>query len=225
MEDSTPQFKLVAMLDVDNTLINNDRVKVDVENQMEALVGENMAARFWQIYEEVRQEMDLVDIPLTLKRIKPEFIDQVLFNSLYRLWMDFPYPRYIYPTVFETLAYLKTFSRPLILSDGDPSFQLRKIVGSGLSKAVDGNVLIYQHKDHHFEDIVTYFPAPHYFMVEDKPSLLAAGKKFFGDRITTVLVQQGKYASQSATPPPDLVLPRIGNLMNFKPEQFLNGNF
>src|SRR5258708_4819229 len=155
--------KLAFMLDVDNTLINNDQVKTDVTSQMLSIIGEEKAARFWQLYEEVRKETDVVDIPLTLKRIEPEFTEnKALYHQLYRLWNDFPYRKYIYPGVFEVLAYLNTIGRPIILSDGDPSFQLRKIVTSGLARAVNGDVLIYAHKQHHLEDIELALPAYHY---------------------------------------------------------------
>ncbi|MDB5078401.1 MAG: hypothetical protein JWP00_325 [Chloroflexi bacterium] len=220
--------KLAFMLDVDNTLINNDQVKTDVSNQMRELIGEEKAARFWQLYEEVRQETDVVDIPMTLKRIEPEIPDKAQFHLLYRLWNDFPYRKYIYPGVFEVLAYLNTIGRPIILSDGDPSFQLRKIVTSGLARAVNGDVLIYAHKEHHLEDIELALPAYHYVMVEDKPSLLNAMKEYFEERITTVLVKQGKYAhdpKELAQARPDLIIPGIGNLKKFTPDQFASDRF
>lgn len=220
--------KLAFMLDVDNTLINNDQVKTDVSNQMSNLVGEANAARFWEIYEEVRQETDVVDIPLTLKRIEPEFSDKSLYHQLYRLWNDFPYRKYIYPGVFEVLAYLNTIGRPIILSDGDPSFQLRKIVTSGLARAVNGDVLIYAHKELHLEDIELALPAYHYVMVEDKPSLLNAMKEYFEERITTVLVKQGKYAhdpKELAQCRPDLIIPGIRDLKKFSPDQFASDRF
>lgn len=217
---------LVFMIDVDNTLINNDQVKTDVEEQMKNLLGEEQSARFWEVYEQVRKDMDGVNIPETLNRISKEMTDKQLYRRLYRLWMDFPYPQYIYPGVFDLLTYLKTFAQPVILSDGDASFQLRKIVQSGLSRAVDGNVLIYLHKDHHFEDVEITFPAYHYVMVEDKPSLLSLAKDYYEDRITTVLVRQGKYAHKEvASRPPDLVLPSIGDLKNFNAEQFKSDKF
>lgn len=217
---------LVFMIDVDNTLINNDHVKIDVDNQMKALMGDERTNRFWEVYEQVRKDMDGVDIPMSLNRIEKEFSDKQLYRRLYRLWMDFPYTDYIYPGVFEVLAYLKTFAQPIILSDGDASFQLRKIVHSGLSRAVDGNVLIYLHKDHHFEDVEITFPAYHYVMVEDKPSLLSLAKDYFEARLTTVLVKQGKYAHKEVTSPlPDLVLPSIADLKNFTAEQFKSDKF
>ncbi len=221
--------KLAFMLDVDNTLINNDQVKTDVTNQMLALIGEEKAARFWQLYEEVRKETDVVDIPNTLKRIEPEFTEnKAVYHQLYRLWNDFPYRKYIYPGVFEVLSYLNTIGRPIILSDGDPSFQLRKIVTSGLARAVSGDVLIYAHKQHHLEDIELALPAYHYVMVEDKPSLLNAMKEYFEERITTVLVKQGKYAhdpKELALSRPDLIIPGIGDLKKFSPDQFSSDRF
>ncbi len=220
--------KLAFMLDVDNTLINNDQVKTDVSNQMKNLIGEERAARFWELYEEVRHETDVVDIPLTLKRIEAEFSDKALYHQLYRLWNDFPYRKYIYPGVFEVLAYLNTIGRPIILSDGDPSFQLKKIVTSGLARAVNGDVLIYAHKQHHLEDIELALPAYHYVMIEDKPSLLNAMKEYFEERITTVLVKQGKYAhdpKELAQARPDLIIPGIRDLKKFSPDQFSSDRF
>lgn len=212
---------MVVFLDVDNTLINNDKVKTDVEAEMQELIGDKLNERFWEVYEQVRKEMDGVDIPATLRRLKPEYEDKELYTKLYRLWMDFPYHEYIFPGVFETLHHLKTFATPVILSDGDASFQIRKIVCSGLSRAIDGNVLVYQHKDQHFEDILRSFPANHYVMVEDKPTLLALGKEFFGEDITTVLVMQGKYAHQPSSYKPDMVLPGIGDLKNVSEQQLM----
>ena len=41
----------------------------------------------------------------------------------------------------------------MILSDGDVVFQPRKVERSGLFEAVDGNVLIYVHKEHELDDV------------------------------------------------------------------------
>lgn len=214
---------LVFLFDVDNTLIDNDQVKKDITHDIVDLIGVERNSRFWEIYEQVRNDMDGVNIPQSLFLIEKEMDDKGLYRKLYRLWMDFPYRHYIFPGVFRVLDHINGFATTAILSDGDASFQLRKIVKSGLSKAVDGNILIYLHKEHHFEDISLSFPARHYFMVEDKPSLLAHAKHFFRGDITTVLVQQGKYSSQLAEPAPDVVLPRIADLRNFSLQQFKNG--
>ena len=222
------KVKLAFMLDVDNTLINNDQVKTDVTAQIETLLGKGLADTFWQTYEQVRKETDVVDIPLSVKRMEPIIANEKLYNKLYRLWNDFPYRSYIFPGVFEVLTYLNTIGRPIILSDGDPSFQLRKIVTSGLARAVNGDVLIYAHKQNHLEDIESALPAYHYVMVEDKPSLLTHMKDYFEERITTVLVKQGKYAhdpKELAQSRPDLVLPAIAELKKFTPAQFASDRF
>lgn len=225
-ESLNPKVKLVVLLDVDNTLINNDKVKADAEKGMLKLIGEEKVARFWQFYEQIRVENDVVDIPLTLKRIRPEITDTEVFHHLYRLWHDFPYCDYIYPGVFEALAHLRNFSRPAILSDGDPSFQLRKIVTTGLARAVNGDVFIYAHKQNHLEDIELGLPADHYVMVEDKPSLLTLLKEYFGEKITTVLVKQGKYANdpnQLAQSNPEITLPAIADLAKLQEKDLLPG--
>lgn len=222
LSDYNPKVKLVVLSDVDNTLINNDQVKTDVEQGMLGLVGDELTARFWQIYEQVRAETDMVDIPTTLRLIKKEISDAQLYRDLYRLWYDFPYCDYVYPQVYSVLDYLRSISRPAILSDGDASFQLRKIVTTGLARAVNGDVLIYAHKDHHLDDIELALPADHYVMIEDKPSLLTIMKQYFGDRITTVLVKQGKYARdprQLVNSNPDYELPSIGDVLNLTQAQ------
>jgi FMN phosphatase YigB (HAD superfamily) len=222
ISDQNPQVKLVVLSDVDNTLINNDQVKTDVEQGMLALTGDEMTARFWQIYEEVRAQTDMVDIPQTLRLIKKEISDPELYHDLYRLWYDFPYCDYVYPQVYEVLDYLRSISRPAILSDGDASFQLRKIVTTGLARAVNGDVLIYAHKDHHLDDVELALPADHYVMIEDKPSLLTLMKAHFGDRITTILVKQGKYATdprQLVNSNPDYELLSIGEVLSLTEAQ------
>jgi len=215
-----PANPVVFFIDVDNTLINNDQVKIDINKKMLDLLGEDGTSHFWDVYEQVRKDMDGVDIPATLKRLEPEFSDHAFYRKLYRTWVDFPYTDYIYPGVFEMITYLKTFALPTILSDGDASFQLRKVVKSGICHAVDGNVLIYQHKDHHFEDIADTYDACHYVMIEDKPTLLAAAKAFFGEQLTTVLVKQGKYANVPTTFQPDYVLPSIGDVRSLSAADF-----
>jgi FMN phosphatase YigB (HAD superfamily) len=211
---------LVCLIDVDNTLIDNDRVKTDVDAKMKELVGEAVTTRFWELYELVRQQMDGVDIPSTLHRIEPEFEDKEFYRQLYRLWMDFPYRNYIYPGAFDAIQHIKGFAVPFILSDGDASFQLRKIVMSGLSKAVDGNVLIYLHKDHHFEDIALTFRAKHYVMIDDKPNLLAYAKDYYGNNMTTILVKQGKYAHVPASPAPDKIIAAVQDLASMHKDEF-----
>ena len=144
--------ELVFLLDVDNTLIDNDRVKADLQTQIVRLVGTEGGARFWVLYDEVRREQDYVDFPRTLQRFRDEFPDERGFAQLASLLLCYPYERCLFPGALEAVAHLKTLGSVAILSDGDPVFQPAKIARAGLAEAVDGNVLIYAHKEQHVDE-------------------------------------------------------------------------
>lgn len=210
-----PIPSLAFLIDVDNTLLDNDRAKADEAEYLRRLVGEEPASRFWGIYEEVRREEDVVDYPLTLARFAQEFAGQLSKETLAQLAMylvSFPFREYLYPGALDTLAYLGTLGTTSITSDGDASFQGLKIVRSGVSAAVEGRVVLYLHKEQHLDEIMALFPAQHYVVVDDKARVLSAQKSQMGPLCTTVHVRQGKYAKVAPAPgelPPDLSVATI----------------
>lgn len=219
-------MKLVFLFDVDNTLLDNDRVKEDLAEQIEALVGPDGAARFWDLYEEVRHERDVVDLPLTLERFSVDFLNAPGYPHLSALILAYPFQRVLFPGAIDTLRHLGTLGTPAILSDGDPVYQPAKIARSGLADAVGNRVLIYPHKEQVLDDVLARVPGDHYVLVDDKPRILATAKAALGDRVTTVLVCQGKYAHEGGTPespPPDLVVDHVGDLQKFKAADFVPG--
>ena len=204
--------ELVFLLDVDNTLIDNDRVKADLQAQIERLVGPERGGRFWASYEEVRRELDYVDLPRTLERFRAAFPDEPSFPQLAAMLLCYPYEGWLFPGALEVIAHLKTLGRVAILSDGDPVFQPAKIARAGLADAVDGNVLIYVHKEQHLDEVTRRYPADRYVMVDDKPRILATSKVLLGERLVTLHVCQGKYAHQGehdAYAPSDLSVDAI----------------
>jgi FMN phosphatase YigB (HAD superfamily) len=219
---------LVFWLDVDNTLINNDEIKTIFDEHVNVWLGADLTNRFWEIYEEVRAEEDVVDIPLTLKRFREETslekVDENTFSHVESIFANFPFPQALYPHTLETLQYLCTLGRTVIVSDGDRYFQAEKIVNSSLADAVEGRVLIYIHKQQHLDEIQRSWPGDHYVMIDDKASILADTRKQLQDRVTTVFVRQGKYAQQPLPEQfvPDLVVDHIGNLRDYSAEQFLH---
>lgn len=216
---------IVFLLDVDNTLLDNDRLKEDLQRRFLTLLGQERSDRFWQIYEEVRRDEDYVDYPLTFKRIAEEQNDPELRTSLETVLEGLQFSSYLYPGVLGTLAYLRTLGTPVILSDGDQVFQPYKIRYSGLERAVDGHVLIYVHKEQELPRVFAHFPADHYVAVDDKPRILAALETECPTTFTTVLVLQGKYAVPGAfTPAPDYVIDRIAALHSFSKERFLTNS-
>ena len=205
---------VVFLLDLDNTLIDNDAVREQLNEGTRRLLGAELADRFWKIYEEVRDECDYVDFLEALDRFHRVANDPPeQQRELDRLILDFPYPEVRYPATLDVLAALWKAGTPVVLSDGDPVFQPLKVFRSGVAEAVRGNVLVFPHKETCLEAVARLFPADEYMAVDDKAAILAALKTQWGTRLTTVHVLQGKYADDAyAGPRPDHVLNGIAEL-------------
>lgn len=217
---------LVFLLDVDNTLIDNDKVKNDLDAHLKVELGPALTARFWELYEQVREETGVVDIPLALDRLRQQTplseMDEQTYEHVHSIFDNYPFFDALYPDTLETLQYLRTLGLTVIVSDGDMCFQAEKIFNSSLAEAVEGRVLIYVHKQEHLDEILQHYPADHYAMVDDKPQILADSKAILGNRLTTVFVQQGKYALEKPSNfTPDISVLHIGDLRNYTKEQFL----
>jgi FMN phosphatase YigB (HAD superfamily) len=212
---------LVFLLDVDNTLLDNDRVKLDLQTAIARLLAPDRASRFWSFYEEVRREESIVNFPETLRRFRRAFPDEPHAEDVDREVLTVPFERYLYPRAMEVIARLWTLGDVAILSDGDRVFQPAKIARAGLLLGTRGNVLVYEHKEDHLAEVQRRFPARHYAHVDDRPSLLARTKKGLGSLATTIHVRQGHYASEPAAgPPPDLAVDRIADLLVLEPARF-----
>lgn len=207
---------LVVLLDVDNTLLDNDLIRSRLGEALADVLGGEHAGRFWEIYEEVRAASDFVDFPQTIERFGRECPDTGCVGRVSAVLYDFPFREFVYPPSLDVLRHLNGFAAPVILSDGDQLFQRYKIRVAGLEEAVAGNVLVYVHKEQEIADIKRSFPARHYVMVDDKPRIHAAMKPALGNELTTVMVCQGKYANEPAHdgfPDADITLDSIGDLL------------
>lgn len=214
-------MSIVFLLDVDNTLLDNDRLKEDLADRIRREIGPERANRFWELYEQVRSEKDYVDFPTTLLRFAQE-IGEEDAQVVTELVESIPFSDYLYPHVLDTISYLDTLGEAVILSDGDPVFQPYKIRQSGLEDAVHGRVLIYVHKEDALPDVFAAYPADHYVAVDDKPKIVSALEACCPSTFTTVLVLQGKYARpEEAHPSPDYIIEHIGDLRSYSLDQFL----
>jgi FMN phosphatase YigB (HAD superfamily) len=207
---------VVFLLDVDNTLLDNDSIARDLRQHLTLAFGEASQDRYWQIFEQLRAELGYADYLGALQRFRLEHpLDpQMLGMSLFLV--DYPFATRLYPGALDAIAHLNRLGTPVILSDGDAVFQPRKIDRSGLWTAVDGRVLIYVHKEQMLDDVERRFPAAHYVMIDDKLRLLAAIKMIWKSRVTTVFVRQGHYALDpsviAANPAADISLDRIADV-------------
>ena len=214
---------LVFLVDVDNTLLDNDEVKVRLEASMGDLIGRGRTRQFFEIYEMVREEFDFVNFPVAIERFSQVCDDTDCLAYVSQSLYGFPFSNCVYPGATGAIDYMKSIGLPVILSDGDQFFQRHKIRAAGLEEAFDGNVLVYIHKESETLDIRERFPAKHYVMIDDKPRIHAALKSVLGGLITTVQVRQGKYALDTAgeyTPSPDIVVESIEDIRELSESQF-----
>lgn len=193
MPKAAPQ-DVVFLLDVDNTLLDNDAVARDLRNHLQQVFGAEREQRYWQIFEEMRADVGYADYLGALQRYRVEnpTDSRILETSLFLV--DYPFHRRVYPGVPAVLEVLGQHGVTVILSDGDVVFQPRKVSRSGLWEAVDGRVLIYIHKEQMLDDVERSYPAERYVLVDDKLRILSAVKEAWGDRVTTVWPRQGHYA-------------------------------
>ena len=204
----------VFLLDVDNTLIDNDRAKKHLEREIQTLVGPERDALFWSIYDEVREKSGVVDFPETLARFRRALPDEPRTGEMERAVMSVPFERYLFPRALDVIAHLWALGTVVIVSDGDRVYQPLKIARAGLGLAAKGNVFVYAHKEDRLAEVQVRFPADRYVHVDDKASLLARTKERLDGRVTTIHVRQGHYANDPpAGPPPDVTVDRIADLL------------
>ena len=208
------------LLDVDNTLLDNDRFSAALDLRLTEALGGEGRTRYRALYETLRQERGYADYLAPLQRMRRDFEDDPDLLGMSAFLLDYPFADLVYPGVEDALRAMASMGTTVILSDGDIVFQPRKIRRSGLWDAVQGRVLVYVHKERMLDAVQEAWPARHYVMVDDKPRLLAAIKAMLGERVTTVFVRQGHYAMEAAGPAPaapDVTIERIADLARVDP--------
>lgn len=214
-----PRASVVTLLDIDNTLLDNDAVTADLRAHLTAQVGRQRQARYWEIFEELRGELGYADYLGALQRYRVEQPQDSHLLSLSTFLIDYPFANRLYPGSLDVIAHVKRWGPAVVLSDGDVVFQPRKIHRAGIFEAVDGNILVYIHKEEELADVARRYPAKHYIVVDDKPRLLDAIKRQWGARVTTVFPRQGHYALDpdafARYAVPDVTLQRIGELVDY----------
>ena len=221
----TPANAVVFLFDVDNTLLNNDYIQKDLMGHLERECGPESRNRYLAIFEELRAELGYADYLGALQRYRAEYPRDPNLLTVSEFLVEYPFANRLFPNSLDVIDYVKQFGQPVILSDGDVVFQPRKIRRSALFAAVDGNVLIYVHKEFELDDILERYPADNYVLIDDKLRILTAIKKAWGRRVTTVFPRQGHYAADpkalASYPPADITIRRIGELVEFDLQDFL----
>ncbi len=223
---STPSEgeNVVFLFDVDNTLLDNDRVSADLRRYLNNEVGPARAAQYFEIFESLRAELGYSDYLGALQNYRLHHPRDPHLLAVSSFLVNYPFANRLFPGSLDALEHAARFGKTVILSDGDVVFQPRKVERAGLFDAVEKRVLIYIHKEHELDDVERRYPARHYVLIDDKIRILTAVKKVWGERLTTVFPRQGHYAlapEVQSFPTPDITLGRIGELCDYDLPQLL----
>ena len=214
------RYETVFLFDVDNTLLNNDRVQADLDAHIRLEYGATARDRYWDIFEELRNELGYADYVGALERYRREEMHNPRLLRFVNWLADYPFADRLYRGALDAVQHVQQWAPTVILSDGDAVFQPRKVERSGLWQAFDGHVLIYIHKEEELADVERLYPANRYVMIDDKLRILDSMKKIWGDRLTSIFPRQGHYATDpeilAKYPHGDLQLDNIGDLIRYE---------
>ena len=210
---------MVFLFDIDNTLLDNDRIQGDLSEHLEKSYGAAVRDRYWTIFEALKRRLGYADYLGALELYRLEDLHSPALLRMANWMVDYPFADRLYPQALDAVKHVQRCGTPVILSDGDAVFQPRKVERSGLWRAFENRVLIYIHKEEELDDVEGFFPARRYIMIDDKLCILAKVKEIWGARVTTVFPRQGHYANDpeilSAYPPADIEFGKIGDLLNY----------
>lgn len=208
----------VFLVDVDNTLLDNDAIQQDLKDHLAKTYGDATRDRYWRILEDLFVELGYRDYIGALQRYRDEHPFHVELLSMSAWLMDYPFADRLFPRALQVLRHLQGLGPTAILTDGDAVFQPRKVQRAGIAAAVQSHVLIYIHKEEALADIERRYPSDHYIFFDDKLRILDAVKSVWRERVTTVFVRQGSYAHDgkalAALPPADFTIEHIGNVLD-----------
>jgi len=224
MKKSNP---IVFLVDVDDTLLENDRIQDDLKRHIEREFGARCRDQFWAIQEELFNQLGYRDYLGALQRFRIEHPYEPHLVTAANFLVDYPFANRLYPGALDVLERFRTWGRTVILTDGDMVFQPRKVQRSGIYETVEGHVLIYIHKEEALKDVEHRYPAEHYVLVDDKLRILTAVKQAWGNRVTTVFPRQGEFALNPVTltsyPAADVTVDRISDLLSYDLPALLPG--
>ena len=227
--ESPATADVVYLLDIDNTLLDGDRMVADLRLHLESEFSIASAQRFWSALETLRAEFGFVDFLGALQRYRSQIersgMDAQRLLSTSAFLIDYPYAERLYPRSLEAIRHLNRSGLTVILSDGDVALQPRKVQRSGLWDAVDGRVLIHVHKERMLDSVKRRYPARHYVMVDDELRILAAMKANWQQQLTTVFLRQGSHAADPTNvnthTPADITIGSLDELIDIDPARLV----
>ena len=126
------------LVDVDDTLLDNDRIRDDIERYLDSEYGPDARAAYWTIQERRFVELGYRDY---LGAVQEWWEAESLEPSLLAVseyLLEYPFADRLYPRALDVLARLRDVGPTVVLTDGDAVFQPRKVSRAGVGNAVDG---------------------------------------------------------------------------------------
>jgi FMN phosphatase YigB (HAD superfamily) len=220
-----PQDDVVFLFDVDNTLLDNDRIQADLSEHLESSYGSAVRNRYWSVFETLTAKLGYADYFGALELYRDEDLHSPALLRMSNWMVDYPFADRLYPRALDVVKHVRRWGPAVILSDGDAVFQPRKVERSGLWQAFEDRVLIYIHKEEQLDDVERFYPAGRYVMIDDKLRILTGVKEIWRTRVTTILPRQGHYANDpniiAIYPPANIQLDKIGDLLDYDISDFL----
>ena len=225
-EDVAVSAPVTFLVDVDNTLLDNDGIRADFEAHLLSAYGEAAREAYWTIQERRFAELGFRDYLGAVEEWWTDARRDPALLAFSEFILEYPYAERLYPDALDVVAWLRRAGPVVALTDGDAVFQARKVSRSGVAAAVDA-VLIYLHKEDELDDVERRHPARHYVLVDDKLRILAAVKEHWRERVTTVLPLQGQFANDAdvvaSYPAADVTIAAIAELLDVEPEALVRG--
>ena len=224
-EPMIPMHDLVFLFDVDNTLLDNDRVQTDLAAYLTKTFGVDACKLYWDIFEQLRGELGYADYLGALERFRLVKMHDPRVLRMSSWLVDYPFADRLYSGALRAISHVQQWGPAVIVSDGDAVFQPRKVERSGRWAAFDGRVLIYIHKERELAEVERLYPAKRYVMIDDKLRILNTVKQLWGERVTSVFPKQGHYAGDpqilAQWQPADIQLDNLRDLTNYALPEFV----
>jgi phosphoglycolate phosphatase-like HAD superfamily hydrolase len=217
-EDVAMNARRTAFLvDVDDTLLDNDRFREDLEQHLEREYGAAARDAYWTIQERRFVDLGYRDYLGAVQEWWESDGRDPRFLTVSGYLLGYPFAERLYPGALDVLDHLRGLGPTIVLTDGDAVFQPSKVARAGIGVVADA-LLVYVHKEEELDDVERRFPADRYVLVDDKVRILAAAKLHWGERVTTVLPMTGQFANDpdllAAHPAPDVTIEGIADLLD-----------
>ena len=205
------------LVDVDDTLLDNDRFRDDLEQHLERTYGAEARSAYWTIQERRFVDLGYRDYLGAVQEWWESDGRDPRLLAVSGYLLEYPFADRLYSRALDVLARLRELGPTIVLTDGDAVFQPSKVARAGIGEVADA-LLVYVHKEDELEDVERRFPADRYVLVDDKVRILAAAKLHGGERVTTVLPKTGQFANDpdllAAHPAPDVTIEGVGALLD-----------